>query len=85
MYNETHWDDPKWVALVEEAMKTVDDAKRNELITEASTIEYNSGGYIVWPFNILLDAYSDKLAGVVADTWGAEAANKGRFNLMYFV
>jgi peptide/nickel transport system substrate-binding protein len=85
VYNETHWDDPTWVALVEEAMKTVDDVKRNELITEASTIEYNSGGNIVWSFNNLLDGYSDKLGGVIPDTWGAEAANKGRFNLVYFV
>ena len=66
-------------------MKTVDDVKRNELITEANTIEYNSGGNIVWSFNNLLDGHSDKLAGAVADTWGAEAANKGRFHLMYFV
>ena len=38
VYNETHWSDtnPKYVSLVEEAFKTVDDAKRNELITQAS-------------------------------------------------
>ena len=83
-YNETHWADPAWLALVQEAMKTVDDTKRNELVTEANTIEYNSGGNIVWSFNNLLDGYSDKLGGVVPDTWGAEAANKGRFNLVYF-
>ena len=84
-YNETHWSDPKWVSLIEEAMKTVDDTKRNELITEANTIEYNSGGNIVWSFNNLLDGYSDKIAGAIPDTWGAEAANKGRFNLISFV
>ena len=84
-YNETHWDDPKWIAIVEEAMKTVDDTKRNELIAEANTIEYNSGGNIVWAFNNLLDGYSDKLGGVIPDTWGAEAANKARFNLVFFV
>ena len=47
-YNETHWNDPKWLGIVKEAFKTVDDTKRNELITEAMTIEYETGGNIVW-------------------------------------
>ena len=84
-WNETHWGtDPKWSSLYEEAMRTVDDTKRNELIREMETIEYDTGGYIIYQFNILLDAYSDKLGGVVADNWGAEGANKCRFNLVYF-
>jgi peptide/nickel transport system substrate-binding protein len=85
VWNETHWDDPEWIKLYDEAMKTVDDTKRNELITQASTIEYDKGGYIIYQFNKLLDAYTDKLGGAIPDNWGAEAANKLRFNLMYFV
>jgi peptide/nickel transport system substrate-binding protein len=84
-YNETHWNDPAWLAIVKEAFKTVDETKRNGLVTEAMTIEYNTGGNMVWQFSNLLDGYSDKLTGVLPDTWGAESACKCRYNLMSFV
>jgi len=85
-YNETHWDHPEWLALVEEAFKTVDDAKRNELITQASTIEYNEGGYIIYAFDKQVDAHSTKVAGVIPDVSGlASAANNARYRLAYFV
>ena len=82
-YNETHWKDAEWQKIVDEAFKTVDDAKRNELVAAAETIEYERGGYLIWQFNTLLDAYSNKLGGVIADTWG-QSACKNRYNLMYF-
>ncbi len=84
-YNETHWDHPEWLALVEEAYATVDDAKRNELITQASTIEYNEGGYIIYAFDMQVDAFSKKVAGAVADFSGlASAASNARYRLVYF-
>lgn len=82
-YNETHWKNAKWQALVEEAFRTVDDTKRNELVTEASTIEYNEGGYIIWAFNILIDGYSDKLGGLVHDVF-LNSAMGFRYSLVYF-
>lgn len=82
-YNETHWKDDEWQALIDEALVTVDETKRNELVKQAATIDYERGGYIVWQFNVLLDAHSDKLAGVIPDTWG-QSACKNRYNLMYF-
>ena len=84
-WNETHWADPEWKKLIDEARKTVDDTARNDLVSQAQKIEYESGAYVIYQFNILVDAYSDKLGGVVADNWGAEAANKFRMNLVYFV
>ncbi|MFA4965587.1 MAG: peptide ABC transporter substrate-binding protein, partial [Thermoleophilia bacterium] len=83
-YNETHWKHAEWKAIVDEAFRTVDDTKRNELVGKAMEIEYNEGGLLVWQFNILLDAYSKKLGGVIADSWG-QSACKNRYNLMYFV
>jgi peptide/nickel transport system substrate-binding protein len=83
-YNVTHWKDDEWQAIVDEAFKTVDDAKRNELVAAAQAIEYERGGMIVWQGNILLDAYSNKLTGVIADSWG-QSACKNRYNLMSFV
>jgi peptide/nickel transport system substrate-binding protein len=84
-YNECHWRNPRWEALYTEAVRTVDDAKRNELVTEMETIEYNEGGYIIWSFNVSLDAHSNRLQGLVQDTWGAGSACRCRYNLMYFV
>jgi peptide/nickel transport system substrate-binding protein len=82
-YNETHWQDDEWQALIDEAFMTSDEAKRNELVRAASTIEYERGGLLVWQNNILLDAYNNKLGGVIPDSWG-QSACKSRYNLMYF-
>ena len=84
-YNETHWpgDNTKWLDLVNEAWRTTDDAKRNELITEASTIEFNEGGNIVWSFNVLSDGYSTKLGGLVHDVFQSSAMGF-RYHLVYF-
>ena len=88
LYNETHWaaTNPEYMALVNEAYTTVDDAKRNELITQAATIEYNEGGYIVYAFDKQVDAFSPKVAGAVPDFSGlGSAANNARYRLVYFV
>lgn len=88
LYDETHWaaTNPKYMALVKEAFKTVDDAKRNELITEAATIEYNEGAYIIYSFDHLVDAYSPTIAGAVADFSGiGMSACNARYRLVYFV
>ena len=82
-YNETHWKDAEWQKIIDEAFRTVDDAKRNELVAAAEKIEYERGGLLVWQSNILLDAYSNKLGGVIPDSWG-QSACKNRYNLMYF-
>jgi peptide/nickel transport system substrate-binding protein len=42
-YNECHWKDAKWLAIVQEAFKTADKTKRNQLIAEAQKIEYDTG------------------------------------------
>src|SRR5665647_425997 len=65
VWNETHWKNDKWLAIVNEAFRTVDEQKRNELVAEAETIEHNEGGYIVWSFNDQVDAYSNDLGGVL--------------------
>jgi peptide/nickel transport system substrate-binding protein len=70
-YNATHWQNATWLGLVQEALRTTDVAKRNELVGEAETIEYNEGGYIIWAFNDAIDAYSAKLGGIVPDKYGA--------------
>ncbi|MGH3359333.1 MAG: ABC transporter substrate-binding protein, partial [Nocardioidaceae bacterium] len=58
-YNETHFDDPAFDALIAQARKETDDAKRNELLHAAQEIEYDTGGYIIWGFRRQVDGYSN--------------------------
>jgi peptide/nickel transport system substrate-binding protein len=82
-YNETHWSNDKWLALVNQAFATVDDTKRNELVTEAATIDYNEGGYIIPQFKNQLDAHSDKLAGFVTNDVTGTPLGRWRFHDVY--
>jgi peptide/nickel transport system substrate-binding protein len=62
-YNETHWDHPQFTALIEQARREPDEAKRTTLLHDAQEIEYNEGGYIIWGFKRQLDAYSNLVQG----------------------
>ena len=83
-YNETHWQSAKWLAIVNEAFATVDQTKRNELIGEAATIDYNEGGYIIPTFKNQLDAYSQKLAGLEMNDATGTPLGRWRFHDVYF-
>lgn len=69
-YNETHWADPKWDALVTTAQQTTDDSKRCGLIKQAQQIEYDKGGYIIWGFPNAIDAYRTSIEGLKPDKSG---------------
>jgi peptide/nickel transport system substrate-binding protein len=69
-YNETHWADKKFIALVTKARQTTNQTARCALIKQAQTIEYNSGGLIIWGFPNQVDAYSAKVQGLVPDKSG---------------
>lgn len=84
-WTETWWDDAEWLKLFNEAILSVDDTKRGELVSEMGKIDHERGGYIIYEFGMQNDAYSDKLAGVAANTFGGESATRASFNLMYFV
>jgi peptide/nickel transport system substrate-binding protein len=63
-YNETHWNNPQFVSLYNQALRTTNRAKRCAIIHQMQQIEYDSGGYIVWGFYNLVDAYSSKVVGL---------------------
>lgn len=69
-YNETHWDDPDWTAIVNKANATVDQAARCGLVAKAQQIEFDNGGYIIWGFPNSVDAYNAKVHGLVPDKSG---------------
>jgi len=76
-YNETHWADAKFIALVAQARKTPDLAARCGLIKQAQKIEYESGGLIIWGFPNQVDAYSSKVQGLVPDKSGIPLTSFG--------
>jgi len=87
LYDETHWapTNQKYMDLVNEAMKTVDDAKRNELIAEAATIEYNEGAYIIYAFDNQVDAMAATVNGMLPDYSGlGSCASNARYRLGWF-
>ena len=63
-YNETHFEDPKFTALIDLAKREPDANKRKELLHAAQVIEFNTGGFIVWGFKRQLDAYSNLVQGL---------------------
>ena len=63
-YNETHWNDPKYIQIVQQAFGEVDDNKRNQLVQDAQKIEYDSGGYIIWGFRRQVDGYGQNVQGL---------------------
>ena len=83
-YNETHWADPTFIKLIDEARGTLDAGKRCELLHQAQQIEYESGGYIVWGFRNQVDAYSAKIDGFVPAKTGTPLGNYS-FGKVYFV
>ena len=62
-FNETHWDNPTFMRLIHEARATLEEAKRNEILRQAETIEYDNGGYIIPYFSNQIDAYAGTLGG----------------------
>ncbi|MEA2146577.1 MAG: peptide/nickel transport system substrate-binding protein [Solirubrobacteraceae bacterium] len=65
-FNETHWDDPQFKQLIAAARAELNDAKRTQLIHQAQTIEYNTGGYIIAFFPNYIAAAGAKVGGIPA-------------------
>ena len=64
-YNETHFDDPEFNKLIDQARKEPDEGKRTELLHAAQKIEYDTGGYIIWGFKRQVDGFSNLVQGFV--------------------
>ena len=89
-FNETHWDAysgySKFEALYRQALGTVDNKKRAQIIKEMQRMEYNDGGLIVWGFKSLTDGYSAKVGGYKVDRGTLNLNKYGNgFRTIYFV
>jgi peptide/nickel transport system substrate-binding protein len=73
-YNETHWpskqDEQRFMSLFNEAISTIDESKRNDLIKQLQKIEYDDGGYIIWGYPNQVDAYTRYVGGLLPDRQG---------------
>jgi peptide/nickel transport system substrate-binding protein len=76
-FNETHWEDPEFLDLIEQSRAELDDARRTELLKEAQRIEWERGGLIVWSFSNQVDAYSDTVGGFHPARSGFPLTNYG--------
>lgn len=65
-YNSSHWTNAELDKLYSQAITTVDDAKRKELVAGMQKIEYDSGAYIVPLFLSTVVGISDKVTGAQA-------------------
>jgi peptide/nickel transport system substrate-binding protein len=89
-FNETHWDKyskyPRFAALYNQAVATVDPKKRADIVREMQRMEYDDGGHIIWGFKNLTDAYSTKVGGFKADRGTLNLNKYGNgFRTIYFV
>jgi peptide/nickel transport system substrate-binding protein len=71
VYNETHWNDPRTNSLYEQALATVDAAKRTEIVHELQKIDYDEGGYIIPYFPPVIDGYAPNVNGLVLSKVGS--------------
>jgi peptide/nickel transport system substrate-binding protein len=75
VWNETHWNDPAYYSLYNQALATTDVAKQTELVHEMCMIDYMQGGYIIPFFTPTIDGYSPKLVGPLPSKTGTSLAN----------
>ena len=63
-YNETHYENPTYLSLYAQALKTVDETKRKEIAHEMQSLFFDTSGYIIPYFSPTIDGYSTKVQGV---------------------
>ncbi len=69
-FNECHFDNPTYNSLYQQAIATIDDAKRQELAHEMQLIDYTDGGYIIPFFPPVIDGYGANVNGLVPSKGG---------------
>lgn len=69
-YNDTHFDNGRYVQLYKEALKAVDSKLRKELAWEMQAVMYDEGGYIVPVVVPNLMAYGSHVRGLTASKSG---------------
>jgi peptide/nickel transport system substrate-binding protein len=79
--NETHWNNPAFSNAYYAALKETDAAKREPYEHEMMQLQYDQGGYIIWGFANTLDAYSNKVKGLIPTVWGQDFSDSAFWRL----
>ncbi len=76
-FNETHWDDPHYTNLYRQANAELNESRRRDIAWEMQKIEWESGGYIIYSYFDIVDAYQDNVHGLVPSEVGWSFGNYG--------
>jgi peptide/nickel transport system substrate-binding protein len=76
-FNETHWENEEFQALIREARGELDEDKRCEILQEAQKLEYDEGGHIIPYFSNGIDAHSAEIGGIKKARSGFTLGNYG--------
>ena len=82
-YNETHFNNPRYVSLYNQANATLDRGKQRELLHEMQVIDFNEGGYIIPAFVTVNDAFDANLTGFKPSKVGESLSNFELYNVAY--
>jgi peptide/nickel transport system substrate-binding protein len=63
-YNETHYNNPTYTAQFNQALKTVDETKRTDIVHQMQQIDYDDGGYIIPLFPPVIDGVASTVHGI---------------------
>jgi peptide/nickel transport system substrate-binding protein len=74
-FNETHWNDPAYVALYNKANAPVDAAQRCKIIGQMQMADFERGGYIIAAYNKQVDLMSTRVNGFVPAGTGVPLGN----------
>jgi peptide/nickel transport system substrate-binding protein len=74
-FQETHFNDPHYTSLYNQANRTQDASVRKEIEFEMQKIDFDQGGYIIPCFVDSLDAYSTNLTGFQTGEVGEPLGN----------
>ena len=82
--NTTHFNDPEFNSLFNQASKQLDLKQRTALIHKMQQIQYDRGGYIIWSFQNNVDAYSSKIGGIQPVDETAWGLGRAQLHKLYF-
>lgn len=68
-WNETHWRDKGYDALIRQAQGATSEAEAAELWHQVQQIQYDDGGYLVWANLDLVDAAANNVRGIVPSSY----------------
>jgi peptide/nickel transport system substrate-binding protein len=74
-FNETHSNNPSYIALYNKANATADPAPRKQVEYEMQQLDFTEGAYIIPTFMDTLDAYTDKITGYTTSKVGESLSN----------